>query len=275
MQIGAGSTAVVTGAGGGLGRSIALELSRRGARVLISDINQTALDAVGREIRERGGQADAMPCNVAELSEVEALATRADELFGKTDILVNNAGVAVSGPIGDITISDWQWIMNINLWGPIYGCHAWVPRMKRAGRGHILNIASIAGIAAAPMMGPYNVTKAGVIALSETLASEVAADGIGVTVACPFFFQTNVLNSSRQTGDRTKKMSGNAAKLMRDSKLTADDVARIAIDACVADKLYCLPHLEAKAIWAIKRLTGERFRSVIKAIEKRTLAQQQ
>lgn len=271
MQIGAGSTAVVTGAGGGLGRSIALDLAKRGARVLLSDINQAAVDGVAKEIRERGGQADVKLCNVAELTEVEALAKRADELFGKTDLLVNNAGVAASGPIGQIPMADWQWIMNINLWGPIYGCHAWVPRMKQAGRGHILNIASIAGIASAPMMGPYNVTKAGVIALSETLAAELVKEHIGVTVACPFFFQTNVLNSARQTGEETRKMSGSAAKMMRDSKLTADDVARIAIDACVDERLYCLPHVEAKAIWALKRLTGEKFRSIVRVLEKRAM----
>lgn len=267
MKIGRKTTAVVTGAAGGLGRAIALELATRGARMLLTDVDGEGAAKTADEVVKRGGRADAMKCDVAKLADQEAMAKRADELFGQTDLLVNNAGVAAAGPVGDMPLADWQWVMDINLWGPIYGCHLWVPRMKRAGGGHILNVASIAGVASAPLMGPYNVTKAGVIALSETLASEVERDGIGVTVLCPFFFQTNVLKSSRQTGDTT--MAGAAEKLMRNSKLTAEDVARIALDACEKGTLYCMPHREAKAIWGLKRLSGERFRNVVKVLQSR------
>lgn len=269
MHISASSTAVVTGGGGGLGRSISLDLSRRGAHVLVSDVDGAAAERTAQEIRAARGQADWMACDVSKLDQVEALAQKADGLFGTTDVLVNNAGVAAAGPMGDMPMSDWEWVMNINLWGPIYGCHVWVPRMKKAHRGHILNVASIAGVASAPMMGPYNVSKAGVISLSETLAAELEKEGIGVTVLCPFFFQTNVMKSSRRTGDATTM--GNAAeKLMRNSKLSADDVARLAIDACEEGRLYCMAHREAKAIWGLKRLSGERFRKVVKVLEQRT-----
>ncbi len=267
MKIGETTTAVVTGAAGGLGRAIALELSRRGARLLLTDIDEKGVGATAEEIRRRGGRAESMRCDVAKLEEQEAVAARSDELFGRTDLLVNNAGVAASGLLGEMPLDDWRWVMGINLWGPIYGCHLWVPRMKRAGSGHILNVASIAGVASAPLMGPYNVTKAGVIALSETLAAEVEREGIGVTALCPFFFQTNVLGASRQTGDTA--MVGVAAKLMRDSKLTADDVASIGLDACERGTLYCMPHLEAKAIWGLKRLTGERFRKLAALLQRR------
>ncbi|MCC6647492.1 MAG: SDR family NAD(P)-dependent oxidoreductase [Polyangiaceae bacterium] len=270
MKLGAGTTAVVTGAGGGLGRSIALDLARRGARVLVSDVDGAAAERVVGELRDRGAQADAMTCDVARLEEVEALARRADELFGATDLLVNNAGVAAAGAMGDLPIEDWRWVIDVDLWGPIHGCHAWVPRMKRRGRGHVLNVASIAGVASAPLMGPYNVAKAGVISLSETLAAELEKDGVGVTVLCPFFFQTNVMKSSRRTGE-ADRMSAVAEKLMRDSKLTADDVARLALDACEAGRLYCLAHREAKAIWAMKRLAGERFRRVVTLLERRAV----
>lgn len=268
MKLGAGTTAVVTGGGGGLGRSIVLDLARRGARVLVSDLDGPAAEQVASEVRARGGRADAMICDVAKLDDVEALARRADDLFGATDLLVNNAGVAAAGPMGEMPIDDWRWVIDVDLWGPIHGCHTWIPRMKRRGRGHLLNVASIAGVASAPMMGPYNVAKAGVISLSETLAAELEKDGIGVTVLCPFFFQTNVMKSSRRTGPVTT-MGAAAEKLMRDSKLSADDVARIALDACEDGKLYCMAHREAKAIWAMKRLGGERFRSVVKLLERR------
>lgn len=269
MKLSANSTAVVTGAGGGLGRSIALDLARRGARVLVSDVDGDAAARVVDELRGRGARADAMTCDVRELEQVEALARRADDLFGATDLLVNNAGVAAAGPMGEIPIDDWRWVVDVDLWGPIHGCHAWVPRMKRRGRGHVLNVASIAGVASAPMMGPYNVAKAGVIALSETLAAELDQAGVGVTVLCPFFFQTNVMKSSRTTGEAAS-MGQFAEKLMRDSKLSADDVARIALDACEAGKLYCMAHREAKAIWAAKRVGGERFRAVVKLAERWT-----
>ncbi len=267
MKLGAGSTAVVTGGGGGLGRSIALELARRGARVLISDVDGDAAAKVADELRGSGARAESVRCDVSRLDEIEALARRADELFGATDLLVNNAGVAAAGAMGEIPIEDWRWVVDVDLWGPIYGCHTWVPRMKRAGRGHILNVASIAGVASAPLMGPYNVSKAGVISLSETLAAELDGVGVGVTVLCPFFFQTNVMKSSRTSG-QAASMGKVAEKLMRESKLSADDVARIALDACEAGRLYCMAHREAKAIWAAKRLVGERFRAVVKLAER-------
>ena len=235
--------------------------------MLVSDVDGAAAERTAKEIKDARGQADFMACDVSKLSEVEALAAKADGLFGDTDVLVNNAGVAAAGPMGVMPMTDWEWVMNINLWGPIYGCHLWVPRMKKAGRGHILNVASIAGVASAPMMGPYNVSKAGVISLSETLAAELEKDGIGVTVLCPFFFQTNVMKSSRRTGPATT-LDGAAEQLMRDSKLKADDVARIALDACEEGRLYCMAHREAKAIWAMKRVSGERFRKVVKLLER-------
>ena len=126
----------------------------------------------------------------------EALAAEADRAFGGTDLVVNNAGVAVGGPVGAVPLDDWKWIFGVNLWGVIYGCHVFVPRFKAQGHGHVINVASAAGLLSAPEMGPYNVTKAGVVALSETLAAELSGTGVGVTVLCPTFFRTNILASS-------------------------------------------------------------------------------
>jgi short-subunit dehydrogenase len=169
---------------------------------------------------------------------------------------VNNAGVAVGGMVGEISMEDWQWIMGINLWGVIYGCHVFVPRMKAAGRGHVLNVASAAGLIAPGGMAPYNVTKAGVVALSETLAGELGGSGVGVSVLCPTFFQTNIAEAGRGSDERMKKI---ARKLMAQSKLQAADVARMALDAADRGDLYVLPMSDGRWMWRIKRANPQRF----------------
>ena len=175
-------------------------------------------------------------------------------LFDGVDLLINNAGVAVGGPVGEVPLSDWEWLMGINLWGVIYGCHFFLPRMKRAGSGHIINVASIAGVASAAAMAPYNVSKAGVISLSETLAGEFVGTELGVTVLCPYFFKTNIAQAARST------LSGGAQmveKLMARSKVQAPQVAQLALAAAARGDLYAFPHPESKAIAFMKRSAPE------------------
>ena len=153
--------AVVTGAGSGLGRAFCLELARaRHARIVCADIDEAAARRTAAEV---GGTA--VRCDVARVEEVEALADAAERALGGVDLVINNAGVAVGGRIGEVGLDDWRWIMGVNLWGVIYGCHVFAPRLRAQGRGHILNVASAAGLLAPPGMGPYNVTKAAVVAL--------------------------------------------------------------------------------------------------------------
>lgn len=256
MKIPSRARAVVTGAGSGFGRAVAYELVSRGARVLCTDINREALDETIREIKSRGGEGHLMVVDVREEKQIAAMATRADELWGGTDVLVNNAGVAVSGQVGSIPLDDWKWQVDINLWGPIYGCHHFVPRMKAQKRGWILNVASIAGVVSAPMMGPYNVTKAGVIALSETLATELAKDGIAVTALCPSFFRTNIHAAARSHGMGTSERT---AKLITEAKWSAEEVARIAVNGLERGQLYVMPQPDARAMWRAKRALGAGF----------------
>src|SRR6185312_10510780 len=112
-------------------------------------------------------------------------------------LVINNAGVAVGGRVGEVALDDWRWIMGVNLWGVIHGCHVFATQLRAQGSGHILNVASAAGLLAPPGMAPYNVTKAAVVALSETLRGELRDAGVGVTVLCPTFFRTNIAASSR------------------------------------------------------------------------------
>lgn len=254
--------AVVTGGAGGLGRAICLALARRSASILVADRDLAGAEETARLAAAAGGKAHAVHCDVAKAGEVVNLLVLADEKLGGVDLLVNNAGVAVGGPVGDVPLADWEWIMGINLWGVIYGCHTFAPRFKAQRSGHILNVASAAGLLSAPEMGPYNVTKAGVVALSETLSAELREHGPGVTVLCPTFFQTNILASSRRS-KAAADVEGVVAQRMAQSRLQADGVAEAALKGCDKNALYVVPMADGKWAWRMKRLAPERYHSIM------------
>jgi NAD(P)-dependent dehydrogenase (short-subunit alcohol dehydrogenase family) len=233
-----------------------VELGARGAKVLVSDVDRAAAEETARLV---GARAHAMQCDVSKLADVEALAKEADRLLGGVDLVINNAGVAVGGRVGEVPMADWEWIVGINMWGVVYGCHVFVPKLRAQKSGHVINVASAAGLLSPPMMGPYNVTKAAVVALSETLHAELASDGVGVTVLCPTFFRTNIGKSARGT-DAT--LSSLVEKRMAESKVQANDVARIALDAAQKNVLYVVPQADGQWAWRIKRMMPEKFQSM-------------
>lgn len=251
--------AVVTGAGSGLGRAFVLELAERpGARIVASDIDLHGLEETATLARARGAEVIAVECDVAQAAAVEALAARADEaLGGAIDLVVNNAGVAIGGLVGEASLDDWRWIVSINLMGVVHGCHFFAPRLRRQGHGAILNVASAAGLIASPGMAAYNATKFGVVGLSEALYAELTEARVGVTVLCPTFFPTNIVQSARGPVDSGLKKV--ATNLMAASKLDARDVARAALRASAAGELYCVPMNDARAMWALKRLAPEQW----------------
>ncbi|OBG90292.1 short-chain dehydrogenase, partial [Mycobacterium sp. E136] len=198
--------AVITGAGSGIGAAFAAELVRRGGRVVCSDVDATSARATADAVNAAGGQAISVKCDVAELDHVRRLADEAQTWFGGAPTLViNNAGVGAGGlPIGETDIDDWRWVLDVNLWGPIHGCHVFAPILRDARsagqpRG-IINVASAAAFGAAPGMAAYNVSKAGVLSLSETLAAELSGTGVTVTALCPTFVKTNIINSGAEGG---------------------------------------------------------------------------
>ena len=254
------SHSVITGAGSGLGRAIAIRLARPGAKLLLADINLEGGEETARLCESRGATARALVVDVADAAQVEQLGAEADGWLGRIDLVVNNAGVAAAGMIGEIPLDDWRWIVGINLFGVIHGCHVFAPRLVRQGSGAMLNTASMAGFACAPMMGSYNVTKAGVIALSETLAAEVGEKGVGVTVLCPAFFKTNLLESARTADQQLMRM---ARRAFDTATMTADDVAAAALRAVERRQLYCLPMREGRIAWRLKRLMPARFAKLV------------
>lgn len=260
-KISRGASAVVTGAGSGIGAAFAVELGRRGGAVVCSDIDQTAAQQTADVITEHGGKATAIRCDVSRFDDMQALAEQSQAWFAAPPTLViNNAGVGAGGAaIGDAPLDDWVWTLGINLWGPIHGCHVFTPILRdaepsRTPRG-IINVASAAAFGAAPGMAAYNVSKAGVLSLSETLAAELAGTAVRVTVLCPTFVKTNILESGR-ISEQSNEL---AAKLMRWTGLSPDKVARICLDTHDRGELYCMPQFDAKIGWNVKRLAPQTY----------------
>ncbi|MFK7991036.1 MAG: SDR family NAD(P)-dependent oxidoreductase [Sandaracinaceae bacterium] len=256
--------AVITGAASGFGRAVALVLSDRGGRLVLSDIDEDGL-AETREMAEgRGGTVHTARCDVRSAEDVEALAVLADDAFGGTDIVINNAGVAVAGTIGEVPLEDWRWAVDINLWGVVYGCHSFVPRMKKQGSGWVMNVASAAGLLSGATMGPYNVSKAGVVALSETLYGELAGTGVSVSALCPTFFQTKIHESARAPA----RLMRATEKLITKSKWSAEQIATIALDELEKGELYIIPQADGRVMWRAKRALGKRWFSVMSELAK-------
>lgn len=247
-----GAKAIVTGAGSGIGRAFALELAARGGEVLCVDIDKDRADDTVRMIeRIHGRTAHALFCDVSQRSDVESLALHAELIFQDAPTLViNNAGVGIGGKlVGDIGFDDWQWALGINLWGVVHGCEVFTPQLRASGRGGIINVASAAGFAAAPAMAAYNVSKAGVLSLSETLAAELSGSGVTVTVLCPTFVKTNVVTDGRIAAGASRLADG----LMRWTGFSPERVVRMTLDAHDLGRLYVLPQLDAHVIWLLKR----------------------
>ncbi|NKY60072.1 SDR family NAD(P)-dependent oxidoreductase [Nocardia flavorosea] len=243
--------AVVTGAGSGIGRAFALELAARGGSVVCSDISADDAEHTAALIRSAGGSAFAVTCDVAQQSQVAELAVTATKLFGQPpNLLVNNAGVGAGGrPVGSIGPADWNWVLGINLFGVIHGCEVFAPILRQQRRAGIINIASAAGFNSAPVMGPYCVSKAGVISLSEVLAAEMVGSGVSVTVVCPTFVATNVARNGRIAQGPAEF----AAKMV-ERGMDPEIVARKALEANDKGTLYVMPQFDAKVAWRAKRL---------------------
>lgn len=264
----AGKRAVVTGGASGLGRAIALELARRGARVVVADVDRAGAEATVAEIAALGIvgiTAHAVECDVRSAESVEEVAAFADRELGGTDVIVNNAGVATSGLTGEIPLENWRWVVDVNLWGVVHGCHVFLPRFRRQGSGYVLNVASAAGLLSPPRMAPYNVTKTAVVSLSETLRAETEGSKIHVTVLCPTFFRTRILDNSRG-GDPNDK--ARVEKMMDRSRLQAPEVAIVALDALEANRLYAVPMWDGFLLWGVKRLSPGRFPRLFGYVEK-------
>lgn len=260
---------VVTGAGSGLGRELAVRYAREGARLVLADIQDAGLKETLALVEAAGGKGFCQRCDVRDFSQLAALAQSCDERMGGIDVLINNAGVASGGFFWDLTLEDWEWQISINLMGVVKGCKAFVPMLMKQGQGRIINIGSMAALMQAPGMSNYNVAKAGVVALSESLMAELHPLGIKVNVVCPSFFQTNLLDSFRGPDQAAKQQ---VAKLLESSPISASEIADIVYTQSEADTFMILPHEAGRAAWAAKQanpqvIYDEMIRLAVKKME--------
>ena len=251
-----GKTAVVTGAGSGIGRELALTCAREGMGVLVADIDESGMRATQAAIEPLGVPVEWIRCDVSKSLEVDALAARAWERFGAVHLLFNNAGVAVAGPVWAATLEDWKWTLDINLMGVVHGVRSFVPRMlAQGGECHVVNTASVAGLVDIPGSAVYCVSKHGVVALSECLYQDlrVAGAAIGVSVLCPAYVNTGIGDSARHRPGELAATNPLAApydaavrQALSSARLTAADVARATLDADKAGRFYILTHERIK-----------------------------
>ena len=256
MQQLKGKVAVVTGAASGIGKATATAFAAEGMRVVLADIEQAALDAAVDELTEAGHTVLGVRTDVSDSASVEELAERTVAEFGGVHVVHLNAGVAAGGPVWTLSEKDWAWVLGVNLWGVIHGVRSFVPRMIAQGEpAHVVNTASMAGLTSSAFMGAYNVSKHGVVTLSETLQRDLAMTGapISVSVLCPGWVNTGIGESGRNRPDDLRNpdgpnlLEGGGASPLKaglEAGLQPAEVAAMVLDAVKHDRFYILTHPE-------------------------------
>lgn len=254
--------AVITGAASGLGLELARGARRRGMKLVLADVEEKALEAAHQELSEAGAEVLALPTDVSRPEAVRALADAAEARFGPVHLLFNNAGVGGGGLVWESSLSDWQWVLGVNLWGVIHGVQSFVPRMLATAKsqpnyeGHIVNTASMAGLVNMPNMGTYNVSKHAVVALSETLYQDlkIVDAPIGASVLCPYFVPTGIHKSERNRPAALANPAATASQIVAQEfaeravtsgRVSAAEVAEFTFDAVLEGRFYIASHPKA------------------------------
>ena len=242
--------ALITGAGSGLGRALAHRYARAGYDIAVADMALARAETVVEELAAHGGEHFAVLVDVGDDASVDAMRDAVRARWDGFDVLINNAGVASGGSVADSPMDDWHWVINIDLLGVVRGMKAFAAMFQQRRRGHVLSTASFAGLAGAPGIASYGVAKAGVVALSEALRAEMQPFDVAVSVICPSFFKTNLLETARGVD---RKFIGVAAKLMDNAKESADDIADYVFRAQQRGEFMIIPTAPERMRWRIKR----------------------
>jgi NAD(P)-dependent dehydrogenase (short-subunit alcohol dehydrogenase family) len=249
-----GKVGVVTGGASGIGLATGRALAEAGARVVLADIEQEALDAAVAALTEEGHDVIGVRCDVSDSDDVEALAARAFDHFGGVHVVHLNAGVAAGGPAWTLSEKDWAWVLGVNLWGVIHGIRAFVPRMIEQGEpAHVVATASMAGLTSSAFMAAYNVSKHGVVTLAETLKRDLSLVNapIGVSVLCPGWVNTGIGESGRNRPTELRNVDGpnlleggdaSPLKAVLEAGLAPAAVADMVVEAIRTDRFYILTH---------------------------------
>lgn len=266
LKLQAGQTAVITGAGSGFGLELARLGAKKGLNLVLTDVQQDALDAAVAELTATGVQVAALRGDVSRAEDVQAVADLCMERFGAPHIVINNAGVAHGGLIWEHTQRDWEWVLGVNLFGVVNGLRIFTPLMLAAAakdpawQGHMVNVASMAGLLNSPNMGAYNVSKHAVVSLSETLYQDLAlvTEQVHTSVLCPYYVPTGIHMSHRNRpaelrseGKPTPSQmiaQAMSTKAVTSGKVSAADTAQLVFDAIESGQFYIYTHPQALAM---------------------------
>lgn len=250
-----GKLGLVTGAASGIGRETALALGRRGADLVVCDVDQGGLGDVQNALEKLGRRVLARKVDVSSEEEMRAFAAAVHAEHAAVDLLVNNAGVGLGASFLETTLEDWKWILDINVVGVVHGCHFFLPPMVERGRGgHVVNIASAAAFVATEQLAAYSATKFAVRGLSESLRAELAPHGIGVTTVCPGIIDTPITRASRMRGwGATPEARERVVEAYRKRGYTPDRVARNILKAVARNRAVAPISIEAWTMYWMKR----------------------
>ncbi|HWO11277.1 MAG TPA: SDR family oxidoreductase [Polyangiaceae bacterium] len=246
--------AFVTGGGSGIGRALSLELARRGARVTVTDVNG---ETAAKVAAEAGDGATSRALDVRDAEAVREAITDTAKRGGRLDLLINNAGIGVNGEAHEIPLPHWDRILDINVRGVVHGIVAGYPIMVRQKSGHIINVASLAGLGPCPLLTPYSMTKHAVVGLSTNLRIEAAAHGVHVSVLCPAAIETPLLDSGNPRDLPTVPWGPNIRRLLEalaGPPYAVDALAREALDAAAKDEAIIVIPSHARFLWRLGRL---------------------
>jgi NAD(P)-dependent dehydrogenase (short-subunit alcohol dehydrogenase family) len=255
----AGKTAFVTGGAGGIGFAMARAFGGRGMKVAIADVEAETCAGAVETLRADGVEAIGIPTDVSDREQYATAAERTFAAFGKVHVLCNNAGVSRAGAIETIASSDWDWVIGVNLKGLVHGLQLFLPQMKAHGEeGHIVNTASINGVVGSALAGPYSATKFAVVGISEVLAAELKDTPIGVSVLCPSWVKTRMLDNGRNRPARYGgpiRIAADAANAERNARyakaletgLDPAFVAQLVLGAIETRRLFVFTHPDTSA----------------------------
>lgn len=269
-----GRVAAVTGAGSGIGRALAVELIGRGAQVALSDIDEVGLAETVAACEGRGAKVTSARVDVSDRASVQAWADQVVDEHGRVNLIVNNAGVALVAPISEMSHEDLEWLIDINFWGVVHGTTAFLPHLRAAGEGHLVNLSSVFGLMAIPSQSAYNAAKFAVRGFTDCLRMELEIEdsGVSATTVHPGGIRTNIVRSAR-IHERFSGASGrdNAAQFDRVARTSPEKAARVILDAVVADKRRVLVGPDARAFDLLSRLPAGLVQRVLVAGGKRRL----
>lgn len=259
--------AAITGAGSGIGQQLAVLLAKQGCHLALSDVNEQGLLKTLELIKDTGGRATLDKVNVANLEEVRAWAEKVEQDHGSINMIFNNAGVALGSTVEGASYDELEWIVGINFWGVVYGTKEFLPRIKKTGDGHVVNISSLFGLTAQPTQSAYNATKFAVRGFTESLRQELDIENCGVSALCvhPGGIRTNIANAAkmndslRALGMSPEKSARSFNKLLR---CPPEEAARQILEAIQKDKRRLLIGNDAKAIDLIQRILPTGYQKV-------------